>query len=164
MFNGNTRADMLSLMSIEKIKADRPFSNATEYCLGDGRAALDYLAMRGEKDSALNCSDYDLFRLFWSHASDDRKSPIAVAARGAIERLINCSTEGMSIDEVWFNAADALDSKSGDELYSFDLDYLGVAVPPWHNSASLPSVLGKTSVVPVICPFGVSAFELSQDV
>lgn len=162
MENGAKKGrDMLCLLTAEKLNSTRPFSNITEYCLGDGNAVRSYLATRGDGEAPNDISDFDLFDRLWKHVRKDKGSFIADSVVRAIDALVGYDASSMSAEEIWSRSADVLETKSGSELFSFDLASLGVAVLPFYANKALPDKIGETEIFPVICPLGTECFDIS---
>lgn len=165
MKNGEKKGrDMLCLLTAEKLNSTRPFSNITEYCLGDGNAVRSYLAMRGDREIPNDISDFDLFDRLWKHARTDKGSFVADSVIRAINALVGCDASAMSAEEIWSRSADLLDTKSGSDVFSFDLASLGVAVLPSDVNKALPDKIGETDIFPVVCPLGTECFDVSYAV
>ena len=158
MSDNRIKQDLISLLPIEKLKVTRPFSNITEYCLGDKSASEDFLAACGMHEKRA-LSDFERFREVWNEAVRRRESRFGSVLHQAVSELLGTDAHTLSPEEIWSLSADILDNLGADKLFSFDLDLLGVALSPGQRSDSLPLRLGKTELCPVACPLGLSRFD-----
>lgn len=149
------KEDRLCLLNPELLRSPYPFSNITEYCLGDRSIILSYLRLRAVDVDGL-FSDYDLFCAVWNEIKND-SSHTAHSIRSSIERLIGEIDNNMSADQVWTAAADLFSQEK--KLSVPNLGRLGIAVLPGQDVALMPERLCNTELVPVICPFGKTNFD-----
>lgn len=149
------KEDKLCLLNPDLIHSEYPFSNITEYCLGDREAVLSYLRCREVSVDKLY-SDYNLFCAVWNEIKKD-SSFTACSIKSSVERLLDVTVDNMSAESAWSIAAELLLQKKN--LAVSHLDRVGIAVLPRQNTDVLPKSLGSAELVPVICPLGISHFD-----
>lgn len=159
--NTEIKQDMLSLLNTEKLFSSRPYSNISEYCLRDGDAVKRFISSQVSTADIDTVSDYELLVLTLEAMRKNKKAFVSKRIRQTLDCLCETDTEDMTAEEIWLKSSNVLDRKKAENLFSFDLDLIGIPASPNCNDR-LPNFIGKTKVISVACPFGTAYFDISK--